>query len=95
MTKEEFKEKMASLNEQRNAIETEMRKVQQKYVESYPIKEGDVCKDGDGCKCWFKHLKFSHVGACHAIAVVNYPKKDGTRSNRDMYVYSELTKMEE
>lgn len=95
MTKEEFKEKMASLNEQRNAIETEMRKVQQKYVESYPIKEGDVCKDGAGRKCWFKYLKFDRVGAYNAIAVVNYPKKDGARSNRDMYVYSELTKMEE
>lgn len=95
MTKEEFKKAMASLNVERNAIETEMRKVQQEYVDNYPIKEGDVCKDGAGRKCWFKRLKFDRVGADNAIAIVNYPKKDGTRSNRDMHVYSDLTKMDE
>lgn len=95
MTKEEFKKVMDVLNAKHNIIETEMRKMQQAYIDSYPIKDGDVCKDSAGRKCWFKYLKFDRVGADNAITVVNYPKKDGTRSNRDIYVYDELAKMEE
>ena len=33
MTKEEFKRVMASLNVERNTIESEMRKMQQKYAD--------------------------------------------------------------
>lgn len=95
MTKEEFKRVMSSLNVERNTIESEMRKMQQKYADSYPIKEGDVCTDENGNKCWFKRLQFTHVGADYAIAIVNYPKKDGTRSNRDLHACGKLTKVEE
>ncbi len=95
MTKEDFKKKMSSLNVERKTIEAEMRKAQQEYIDSYPIKEGDVCMDGTGRKCWFKSLKFTHVSSDEAVAIVNYPKKDGERSNRDIHVYGELRKSEE
>lgn len=95
MKKEEFEKAMASLNVKRNSIEEEMRKAQQEFMDSYPIKEGDVCKDETGRKCWFNYLRFDSVNTANPTKVVNYPKKDGTRSNRDILVYGELTKMDE
>ncbi len=95
MDKELFEKTMDSLIAKRDDIEKEMFNLQQEYADSYPIKDGDVCKDGFGRKCWFHYLRFESIRSCNPTKVVNYPKKDGTRSNRDMLVYGELTKVEE
>lgn len=95
MTKEDFENKMESLISERNAIENAMRQLQKDYSSSYPIKPGDKCVDSHGKECWFVKLTFFSESSTHPWAMVNYAKKDGTRSKREQYGDFPLTKVEE
>ena len=95
MNKKQFTQVMNALVKQHASLEADMRKAQQAFCEEYPIKEGDKCVDGDGKECWFKCLRFDSVTSRTPHVIVNYPKKDGSRSNRDLHAYTGVTKIEE
>lgn len=76
-------------------VKASMNKAQESFIADYPLKDGDKCVDGEGRKCWFKRIPFSDVTSCKPLIIVNYPKKDGMRSNRDQYVFTGLTKIDE
>lgn len=95
MNKEQFTIVMDALVKQHESLESDMRKAQKAFIDEYPIKEGDKCVDGDGKVCWIKRIQFNSVTSKTPDFVVNYAKKDGTRSNRDLHAYSGVAKIEE
>lgn len=95
MTEEQFTQIMGVFKKQHASIEADMLKAQNAYIESYPIKEGDKCKDGNGKVCWLKGLRFADVTSTKPDFIVNYAKNDGTRSCRDMYAHTGIVKIEE
>lgn len=95
MNKEQFTQVMNALFKQYMSLRSDMRKAQQAFIDEYPIKEGDKCVDSDGKVCWLKRIQFNDATSQRLDFIVNYAKKDGTRSNRDLHAYSGLTKIEE
>ena len=88
MTREEFEKSMDELKYKEAAVRREMRVLQNKYVSEYPIHPDDKCVDIDGKVCWLVKLSFTSYDSVFEGFIVNYAKKDGTRSKQEKYVYS-------
>ena len=95
MTKEQFNQVMGNYANVLAKVKASMAKAQQSFIEDYPIKDGDKCVDGNGRECWFKRIQFDDITSCTPLIYVNYPKKDGVRSNRDQHCFVGITKIEE
>lgn len=95
MTSEQFKQVMRNYTNVLAKVKASMKKAQQSFIDDYPIKEGDKCVDENGRECWFKRIQFSDATSCEPQLFVNYPKKDGARSNIDQHCYVGITKVKE
>lgn len=93
MSKEEMIHLIEEKQQQLNTIRDEIQNIQKKYCEEYSLQPGDECLDARGNKCWFVKLDFYGSTSFIYQPVVNYPKKDGTKSKRNCAVYKEVTKV--
>lgn len=94
MTQEEFKRRIRALSEKIMAIRQEMKDLQDEYIACYPIQPGDKCVNENGTTCWLSRIVFSGCERTYPLFLINYPKKDGTRSKREEYYFGKLTKVE-
>lgn len=95
MTEEDFVKQMRVLKEKELEIKHQMYELQQQYLKEYPLQVNDKCVDSDGKVCWISRIYFySSSATTHPYFMVNYAKKDGTRSNREQYAWGGITKVE-
>lgn len=94
MEKEQFEKSLVALLEQRNTVEKEIHELQRKYIVEHPIQAGDACRDEHGKLCWLSRMFFPCVTSRKPDVMVNYERKDGTRSNRDQHAYGDLVKLD-
>ncbi len=90
MTQEEFEKRIKALVDKKNAIQQEIGKLQDEYLVSYPVQPNDMCVDENGKVCWISRISFSKDTPERVNIMVNYQKKDGTRSKREQYLYNIL-----
>lgn len=90
MTQEEFEKRMSVLKDKSMAIQQEIRKLQDDYLAGYPVQPNDMCVDEKGKVCWISRMSFSKDIPERMNIMVNYQKKDGTRSKREQYLYNKL-----
>ena len=90
MTREEFEKRIKALVDKKNAIQQEIGKLQDEYLGSYPVQPNDMCVDENGKVCWISRMYFSKDTPQRVNIMVNYQKKDGTRSKREQYLYNKL-----
>ncbi len=95
MKQEVFKERMDALNVKLRVIENEIRELQEEYIATYPIQPGDKCINENGVTCWLSRIVFTNTYATKPSFLVNYSRKDGTRSKHDEYFGGKLTKVEQ
>ena len=95
MTQEEFKERMNALNVKLDVIKNEIRELQKDFAATYPIQKGDKCVNENGVTCWLSRIVFIGLYATTPLLLINYSRKEGTRSKREEYYYGELTKVEQ
>lgn len=94
MTEGDFEKQMRALNEKEIEIAHQKYELQRQYLKEYPLQENDKCVDSDGKVCWISNICF--FGATTSMYfTVNYPKKNGERSQVDRNVYGGLTKIQE
>lgn len=94
MTEEDFEKQMRALNEKEMEITHQKYELQRQYLKEYPLQVNDKCVDSDGKVCWISNIRF--FGASTSMYImVNYPKKNGERSQVDRNVYRGLTKIQE
>ena len=94
MTEEDFVKQMRALNEKEMEIAHQKHELQRQYLEEYPLQVGDKCVDRDGKVCWISNIRFLGESSTSMYFLVNYPKKNGERSQVEHSVYRELTKVE-
>lgn len=95
MKQEVFKERMDALNVKLRVIENEIRELQEEYIATYPIQPGYKCINENGVTCWLSRIVFIGIYETKPSFLVNYSRKDGTRSKRDEYFFGKLTKVEQ
>ena len=95
MKQEVYKERMDALNVKLRVIENEIRELQEEYIATYPIQPGDKCINENGVTCWLRRIVFTSTYATKPSFLVNYSRKDGTRSKHDEYFGGKLTKVEQ
>lgn len=93
MTQEEFKKRMKALIDKEMAILQEKRNLQNEYLASYPLQQGDKCINEEGTTCWLSRVVFTSNIQTRPYHLINYPKKDGNRSKREEYYFGKLTKV--
>lgn len=93
MTEEDFVEQMRAFNEKEREIAHQKYELQRQYLKEYPLQVNDKCVDRDGKVCWVSKIYFYDSSATRPYSMVNYAKKDGTRSNREQYAWG-VTKVE-
>ena len=94
MTQEEFRKRMKALLDKENAIQQEKKNLQNKYLASYPLQPGGKCINEVGITCWLNRVVFMSSSQTRPFHLINYPKKDGTRSKKEEYYFGKLTKVE-
>ena len=92
MTEKDFEKQMRALNEKEREIAHQKHELQRQYLEEYPLQVGDKCVDRDGKVCWISNIRFFSESSTSMYFLVNYPKKNGERSNREQYAW-EVTKV--
>lgn len=93
MTREDFEKQMRALNEKEKEIANQKWKLQRQYLKEYPLQVDDKCVDRDGKVCWISNIRFFGESSTSMYFLVNYPKKNGERSQVERSVYRELTKV--
>lgn len=93
MTEKDFEKQMRVLKEKELEIKHQMYELQQQYLKEYPIQINDKCVDSNGKVCWVCKIHFYDLSTTYPQFMVNYAKKDGTRSNREQYAWG-ITKVE-
>ena len=93
MTEDYCVKKMRALNDKEREIVRQKLELQEKFIEEYPLQVNDKCVDSDGKVCWISKIRFYDSSATHPYFMVNYAKKDGTRSNCEQYAWG-ITKVE-
>ena len=83
MTEEDFVKQMRVLGEKESETKHQMYELQRQYLKEHPLQVNDKCIDSDGKVCWISRIYFCSSSATHPYFMVNYAKKDGTRSNRE------------
>lgn len=90
MTKEELQEKVGELISAKNRINEQIGSIVQEYINSLPYKVDDkVCIDGK--ICWIASIKPERCNGHYSGDInirINPIKKDGTRSVRELYLWS-------
>lgn len=92
MTEKDFEKQMRALNEKEREIARQKYELKKQYIEEYPIQVDDKCVDHDGKVCWISNIRFLSESSTSMYFLVNYPKKNGERSNREQYAW-EVTKV--
>lgn len=92
MTEEDFVKQMRALNKKEIEIARQKYELKKQYLEEYPIQVDDKCVDRDGKVCWISNIRFISESDTSMYFLVNYPKKNGERSNREQYAW-EVTKV--
>lgn len=93
MTEKDFAKQMRALNEKEMEIAHQRYELQRQYLKEYPLQINDKCVTYDGRVCWISDICF--FGASTSMYfTVNYPKKNGERSQVDRNVYRGLTKIQ-
>ena len=88
MTEKDFEKQMRALNEKKEMeIAHQKHELQRQYLEEYPIQVDDKCVDRDGKVCWISNIRFFDKSSTSMYFLVNYPKKNGERSNREQYAW--------
>ena len=95
MTQEAFEKRMSVLKGKSVAIEREIKNLQKEYLSSYPIQPNNKCIDSEGKVCWISRLILTTPYSINVHYMVNYQKKDGSRSKREQYYFGKITKIEE
>lgn len=95
MTKDYFVKQMRVLKEKELEIKHQMYELQQQYLKEYPIQINDKCVDSDGKVCWVCKIRFFNESSTSMCFLVNYPKKNGERSQVERTVLIGLTKIQE
>lgn len=93
MTQEEIKERLRALVNKKKVINLEIEKLQDEYIASCPLQPGDKCINEEGTTCWLSRVVFTSNIQTRPFHLINYPKKDGTRSKREEYYFGKLTKV--
>lgn len=94
MTEDDFVKQMRVLGEKESETKHQMYELQRQYLKEHPLQVNDKCIDSDGKVCWISRIYFCSSSATHPYFMVNYAKKDGTRSNREQYAWGGITKVE-
>lgn len=94
MKQDVFQERMNALSVKPRVVENEIRELQEEYIATYPIQPGDKCIDENGKPCCLNRIVFLSTYSHRPLFLVNYLKKDGTRSKLKVCVYGKLTKVE-
>lgn len=87
MTEKDFEKQMRALNEKGREIARQKYELKKQYLEEYPIQVDDKCVDRDGKVCWISNIRFLSESSTSMYFLVNYPKKNGERSNREQYAW--------
>lgn len=95
MTEEDFKKQMRALNEKEMEITHQKYELQRQYLKEYPLQVNDKCVDRDGKVCWISKIRFFNESSTSMCFLVNYPKKNGERSQVERIVLIGLTKIQE
>lgn len=93
MTEKDFEKQMRALNKKEIEIARQKYELKKQYLEEYPIQINDKCVDSGGKVCWVCKIHFYNLSTTGLQFMVNYAKKDGTRSNREQYAWG-ITKVE-
>lgn len=94
MTEDYFVKKMRAFNEKEMEIAHQKWKLQRQYLKEYPLQENDKCVDRDGKVCWISKIRFFNESSTSMCFLVNYPKKNGERSQVERTVLIGLTKIQ-
>lgn len=95
MTEEDFVKQMRALNEKEMEIAHQKYALQRRYLKEYPLQVDDKCVDRDGKVCWISNIRFFSESSTSMYFLVNYPNKNGERSQVGRNVFRGLTKIEE
>lgn len=95
MTQEDFVKQMCALNKKEMEIAHQKYELQRQYLKEYPLQENDKCVDRDGKVCWISKIRFFNESSTSMCFLVNYPKKNGERSQVERTVLIGLTKIQE
>lgn len=95
MTREDFEKQMRALNEKEKEIANQKWKLQRQYLKEYPLQVNDKCVDYNGKVCWISNVRFFSPSSTVMYFSVNYPTKNGERSQANRNVFAGLTKIQE
>lgn len=95
MTEEDFTKQMRALNEKEMEIAHQKYELQRQYLKEYPLQINDKCVAYNGRVCWISDIRFVNESSTSMYFLVNYPKKNGERSQIKSTVYREPTKIQE
>ena len=93
MTEKDFEKQMRNLNDKEMEIAHQKYELQRQYLKEYPLQVNDKCVDRYGKVCWISNIRFFSKSSTSMFFTVNYPKKNGERSQVDRNVYEGLTKI--
>lgn len=95
--REELYKKRKELKEQIQILEKQVIAINKQIVESFPFKPGDKIrfKDRVGLywdktvekEAWILNIQLNDYSEGYVTLSVNYPRKDGSRSERKNYVH--------
>jgi hypothetical protein len=95
MTEKDFEKQMRALNEKEMEIAHQKYELQRQYLKEYPLQVDDKCVNRDGKVCWISNIRFFSKSSTSMYFLVNYPKKNGERSQVERTVITGLTKTQE
>lgn len=95
MTEKDFEKQMRALNEKEMEIAHQKYELQRQYLKEYPLQVNDKCVNCDGKVCWISNIRFFGKSSTSMYFLVNYPKKNGERSQVERTVITGLTKIQE
>ena len=95
MTEKDFEKQMRALNEKEMEIAHQKYELQRQYHKEYPLQVDDKCVNRDGKVCWISNVRFFSPSSTVMYFSVNYPKKNGERSQVDRNVFTGLTRIRE
>ena len=95
MTEKDFVKQMCALNEKEMEIAHQKYALQRRYLKEYPLQVDDKCVDRNGKVCWISNVRFFSPSSTVMYFSVNYPTKNGERSQANRNVFTRLTKIQE
>lgn len=97
MSQEELYKRQSEIKEQIREANKQLMLINQQIIEKYPFKPGDkICAKvrtspfGDNVvekEAWIVNVQLNDYGDYYVTLTVNYPRKDGSRSERQNYIH--------